>query len=136
MTPWTVGCQAPLSMGFSRQEYWSRLSFPSPEHLPDPGIEPVSLTSPALAGGFFTTSTTWVRKIPAEDDKRRIGPSQGRGISINSVKAAAAAKSLQSCPTLCNPIDGSPPGFPSLGFSRQEHWSGLPFPSPMHESEK
>ena len=50
--------------------------------------------------------------------------------------AAAAAKSLQSCPTLCDPIDGSPPGSPSLGFSRQEHCSGLPFPSPMHESEK
>ena len=50
--------------------------------------------------------------------------------------AAAAAKSLQSCPTLCDPKDSSPPGFPSLGFSRQEHWSGLPFPSPMHESEK
>ena len=50
--------------------------------------------------------------------------------------AAAAAKSLQSYPTLCDPIDGSPPGSPSLGFSRQEHWSGLPFPSPMHESEK
>ena len=50
--------------------------------------------------------------------------------------AATAAKSLQSCPTLCNPIDGSPPGSLSLGFSRQEHWSGLPFPSPMHESEK
>ena len=50
--------------------------------------------------------------------------------------AAAAAKSLQSCLTLCDPIDGSPPGLPSLGFSRQEHWSGLPFPSPMHESEK
>ena len=49
---------------------------------------------------------------------------------------AAAAKSFQSCPTLCDPIDGSPPGSPSLGFSRQEHWSGLPFPSPMHESEK
>ena len=49
---------------------------------------------------------------------------------------AAAAKSLQSCLTLCDPIDGSPPGSPSLGFSRQEHWSGLPFPSPMHESEK
>ena len=43
---------------------------------------------------------------------------------------------LQSCLTLCDPIDGSPPGSPSLGFSRQEHWSGLPFPSPMHESEK
>ena len=50
--------------------------------------------------------------------------------------AAAAAKSLQSCPILCDPIDGSPPGFLSLGFSRQEHWSGLPFPFPMHESEK
>ena len=43
--------------------------------------------------------------------------------------AAAAAKSLQSCPTLCDPTDGSPPGSPSPGFSRQEHWSGLPFPS-------
>ena len=50
--------------------------------------------------------------------------------------AAATAKLLQSCPTLCDPIDSSPPGSPSLGFSRQEHWSGLPFPSPMHESEK
>ena len=49
--------------------------------------------------------------------------------------AAAAAKSLQSCLTLCDPIDGSPPGSPSLGFSRREHWSGLPCPSPMHESE-
>ena len=47
-----------------------------------------------------------------------------------------AAKSLQSCPILCNTIDGSPPGPPSLGFSRQEYWSGLPFPSPMHESGK
>ena len=50
--------------------------------------------------------------------------------------AAAAAKSLQSCPTLCNPIDGSPPGSPPLGLSRQDHWSGLPFPSPVHEREK
>ena len=46
------------------------------------------------------------------------------------------AKSLQSCPTLCDPIDSSPPSSLSLGFSRQEHWSGLPFPSPMHEREK
>ena len=45
--------------------------------------------------------------------------------------AVAAAKSLQSCPTLCDPIDGSPPGSPSPGFSRQEHWSVLPSPSPM-----
>ena len=53
--PWTVACQAPLSMGFSRQEYWSRLPFPTPGDLPDPGIELVSLASPVLAGGFFTT---------------------------------------------------------------------------------
>ena len=50
--------------------------------------------------------------------------------------AAAAAESLQSCTTLGDPRDGSPPGSPSLGFSRQEHWSGLPFPSPMQKSEK
>ena len=50
--------------------------------------------------------------------------------------ATAAAKSLQSCPTLCDPIDSSPPGSPSLGFSRQEHWSGLPLLSSMQESEK
>ena len=56
---------------------------------------------------------------------------------MNHVAAAAAAKPLQSCPTLCDPTDGSPPGSPpSLRFSQQEHWSGLPFPSPMQESEK
>ena len=48
---------------------------------------------------------------------------------------AAAAKLLQSCLTLCNPIDAAHKAPPSLGFSRQEHWSGLPFPSPMRESE-
>ena len=52
VTPWTVAPQAPLSMGFPRQEYWSGLPFPSPGDLPNPGTEPVS---PALAGGFFTT---------------------------------------------------------------------------------
>ena len=126
MTPWTVAHQSPLSMDFSRQEYQSRLPFPSP----------------------------------------------------NKEYAAAAAKSLQSCPTLCDPIDGSPPRSPvpgilqarilewvaisfsnawkwkvkvkslshiqllatpwtaayqaplSMGFSRQEYRSGLPFPSP------
>ena len=46
-------------MGFSRQEYWRGLPFPPPGDLPYPGIEPKSLTSPALAGGFFTTRATW-----------------------------------------------------------------------------
>ena len=56
-TPWTIARQTPLSMGFSRQEHWSRLPDPLPGKLPDPGIEPKSLVSPALAGRFFTTST-------------------------------------------------------------------------------
>ena len=58
-TLWIVAHQAPLSMGFSRQEYWRSLPCPPPWDLPDPGIEPASLASPALAGGFFTTSATW-----------------------------------------------------------------------------
>ena len=56
---WTVACQAPLSIGFSRQEYWSGVPFPTLEDLPDPGIKPMSLVSSALAGRFFTTSATW-----------------------------------------------------------------------------
>ena len=52
VTPWTIASQAPLSMGFPGQEYWSGLPFPSPGDLPDPGVEP---KSPVLAGSFFTT---------------------------------------------------------------------------------
>ena len=69
---WAVAHQAPLSMEFSRQEYWNRLPFPSPGDLPSPEIEPTSLASPALAGGLFTTIATWettllVRKKPNSD---------------------------------------------------------------------
>ena len=136
-------------MDFSRQEYWNGLPFSSPGDLPNPGIEP---ESPALQANFLSS-------MPL---------------------AAAAAKLLQSCPTLCDPIDGSPPGSPvpgilqartlewvaisfsnawkwevkmkslsrvqlfatpwtaayqappSMGFSRQEYWSGVPFPSLSH----
>ena len=56
VTPWTVAHQAPLSMGFSRQGYWRGLPCPPPGDLPNPGTEPASLASPALAGGFLTTS--------------------------------------------------------------------------------
>ena len=135
-----MDCSPPLSMGFSRQDYCSGLPFPPPGEFPNPGIEPMSLMSSALA--------------------------------------AAAAKSLQSFLTLCDPIDGSPPGSPvpgilqartlewvaisfsnawkwkvkgkllsyvwllatpwtaahqaplPMGFSRQEYWSGVPLPSP------
>ena len=54
-TLWTVARHAPLSMGFSRQKYWSRLPFPPPGDLPGPGMEPASPRPPALAGRFFTT---------------------------------------------------------------------------------
>ena len=59
MNPWTAACQAPLSMEFSRQGYWSGLPCSPPGDLPNPGIKPASLTSPVLAGRFFTTLTTW-----------------------------------------------------------------------------
>jgi len=55
VTPWTLTHQSLLFMGFPRQEYWSRLPFPPPGHLPNPGIEPSSPVAPALAARFFTT---------------------------------------------------------------------------------
>ena len=162
MIPWTVARQAPLSMGFPRQEYWSGSPFPFPGDLLDPGIESTSL---ALAGRVFTT------ELP--------GKPEIQDSHIQNHTACAAAKLLQSCPTLCNPIDGSPPGSSvpgilqarilewvtisfsnawkwkvkvkslshvrllvtpwtaayqaplSMGFSRQEYWSGVPLPSPQ-----
>ena len=59
VTSWTVAIEAPLSVRFPRQEYWSALSFPPLGDLPKPGIKPGSLMSPALSGRFFTTRTTW-----------------------------------------------------------------------------
>ena len=85
-TPWTVALQAPLSMGFSRQKYWSELPFPSPGDLPEPGIQPAP---PALAGGFFATA-------PPEYRCHR---------SVAELR-----------PTFCNPIDCSTPGFPVLHY--------------------
>ena len=114
-TPWTAAHQAPLSMGFLRQEYKSGLPFPPPGDISDPGI---SSLSPALAGRFVTT----------QPPRKSI-----------LIIAATAAKSLQSCPTLCDPIDGSPPGSAIPGILQARtlgFLSGLPFPSPMHESEK
>ena len=154
VTPWTVDYQAPSSMGFSRQEHQSGLPFPSPGDLPDPGIEPIS---PALPSNSLSVEP------PGK----------------SSLVIAAAAKSLQSCPSLCDPIDGNPPGSdipgilqartldwvaisfsnawkwkvkvkslshvqlfatpwtrayqapPSMGFSRQKYWSGVPLPFPI-----
>ena len=84
-TLWTVAHQATLSMGFSRQEYLSGLPCPPPGYLLYPGIEPVSLTSPALAGSIYTTNANWE-------------------VQFSSV--------AQSCPTLCDPMNCSTPGLP------------------------
>ena len=91
----TIAHQALLSMAFTRQEYWSGLSFPPPGDLPVPGIKPVSLE---LTDGLFTTELPHL------------------GSPDISFAAAATAKSLQSCPTLCDPIDGSPPVSPVPGI--------------------
>ena len=93
VTPWTVARQAPLSMEFSRQEYWSGLPCPSPGALSNQGIEPEPPGKPL------------------------------------HVLAAAAAKSLQSCSTLCDSIHGSPPGSPVPGIlqARTLEWVGISF---------
>ena len=103
---WAVAQQVRLSKGFSRQEYQSGLPCPLPGDLSNLGIEPASLMSPALAGRFFTTSTTW-----------------------KDLTAATAAKSLQSCLALCDPIDGSPPGSPVPGTlqARILEWVAISF---------
>ena len=82
---WSVALQAPLSMGFSRQEPWSRLPCPPPGHLPDLGMEPTSLMSLALAGGFFTT--VLLRKLLESTDpwcSQRAAPLQSRKLPGSS----------------------------------------------------
>ena len=103
-TPWTVAYQAPLSMEFSRQKYWSGLLFPSPGDLPNPGIES---RSPALRADT----------LPFEPSGKSLG------------HLAAAAKLLQLCLTLCDPIDGSPPGSPIPGIlqARTLEWVVISF---------
>ena len=104
MIPWTVAHQAPLSMGFSRQEYWSGLPFPSPGDLPDPGIEP---RPPALQADALLTMprpvTLWI-----------------------TMKWSEVA---QSCPTLCNPMDCSLPGSSVHGIfqARVLEWIAISF---------
>ena len=113
-TPWTVAFQAPLPMEFSRQEYWSGLPFPSPGDIPKPGIEPRSLPLKADA-------------LPSETPGKPASQVKSIEISSNDT-AAAAAKSLQSCPTLCDPTDGRPPGSPIPGILRAIlEWAAISF---------
>ena len=106
MTLWTVACQAPLSMKFPRHGYWSGLPHPAAGTLPTQGRNPCLLHL-----------LDWQAGSLAEALK----------ISLNNAAAATAAKSLQSCPTLCDPIDGSPPGSPVPGIlqARTLEWVAI-----------
>ena len=79
------------------------------------------------------TGNVMVEKLQRKREEERDHPVLDNGLSTCM---PCYAKSLQACPTLCDPQTAAYQAPPSLGFSRQEHWSGLPFPSPMHASEK
>ena len=104
VTPWTVACQVPLSMEFSRLGYWSGLPFPSWGGLLNPWIELMSLASPALAGGFLL-------------------------LCHLGILSCVCVLITQLCLPFCVPMDFGCKAPLSVGFSRQEYWSGLPFPS-------
>ena len=129
-TPWTAARQAPLSMGFSRQEYCSGLSFPTPGDLPDPGIEPASISSPGrLPGRFFTTmppgsfspySSLNSPNIPKNFKSSRPLPTPDCSLFLSlSDGDSPTLTSLLSCFScsvvpLCDPVDCSTLGFPVL----------------------
>ena len=139
MSPWTVACQAPLTMELSRQEYWSGLPFPSPETHQSQGPNPV--TWPSLKCILLSWDQgNHVNHNALERSKEsETSSSCHRCLSRGKVNtgngkytiptAATAAKSLQLCPTLCDPIDGSPPGFPIPGTlqARTLEWVAISF---------
>ena len=103
-TLWMVAHQAPLSMGFSKQEHWSGFPCPPPGDLANPGTEPASLTSLALAGRFFTTSASWE--------------------ALNQVLLLLLSR-FSCVRLLATPWTAAYQAPPSMGFSRQEYYSAL-----------
>ena len=130
-TPWTVAHQAPLSLGFSRQEYWSGLPFPSPGDLPNPGIEP---GFPALAGMFFTTETLgkpflqWFSSVQfscsvVSDSATPWIAARQASLSITNSQSSLRLTSIESVmPSshliLCRPLLLLPPIPPSISLSQ------------------
>ena len=127
LTPWTVAYQAPPSMGFSMQECWSGLSFPSPEDLPNPGIEP---RPPAMQADT----------LPSEPPRKPI--TKCKSVSVRYyftpirllllLLLLSCFSRVRLCATSEPAAHQAPP---SLGFSRQEYWSGVPLLSPNEEME-
>ena len=142
MTPWTVACQAPLPVDFSRQAYWSGVPFPTPEDLSDPRIELSSLASPAMAGGFFTTSTTW------ESESRSVVSNSLRPYGLYSPRNSPGQNTGVGSLSLLQgifPIQGSKPRFSALqadslpaepqGKTRILEWVAYPSPGDLSDPE-
>ena len=119
-TPWTVAHQPLLSMGFSKQEYWSGLLCHSPGDLPNPGFEPASLMFPALAGRFFTTSATWEAHTSTSTHTyiTHTHTHTHTHLQIHAYmhKHIYTCMHAQSCLICCNSMDLSPPGSSVHGF--------------------
>ena len=144
VAPCTIACQARLSMGLPRKEYWSGLPFPSPGVLLNSRIKPTSLGSTALAGGLFTTTLpgkSRYKKYTASDIDNIILILQMGGMKevINELTPSLLQDSkytsesesevAQSCPTLFNPMDCSPPGSSVHGIfqARLLEWIAISF---------
>ena len=119
VTLWIITCQAPLSIGFSRQEYWSGLPCPSPGNLPNPGIELMSLMSLRLASSVFTTSTTWDTLLIENEYTVSC---------IFKLHVCVCTQSLSYVGVVVSPWTHQALLF--MEFSKKEYWSRLPFPSP------
>ena len=122
-TLWSVACQAPLSIGFSTQEYWSGLPCPPPGDLLHPRIEPMSPMSPALARGFFITSTKARQKLLIIRKKIIY-------IYYITQKGHCCFSRLVMSDSFATPWTIAHQASLSMGFPKQEYWNGLPFPSP------
>ena len=130
-TTWTVACQAPLSMGFSRQEYWSGVPCHPPGDLPDPGIE---LVSPALTGGFLPLSHVASTALILFWAKNSIKFLLTLYLACLLLKwKKVKVKSLSRVLLFVTPQTVAYQAPLSMGFSRQEYWSGLPFPSQKNQ---
>ena len=109
-----VALQTPLSMKFPRQEYWSWLPFPTPRYLSNPGIEPISLVSPALAGGFFTSGATW--KAPGVQMALQFSE-----FSQSEYTPATATKVREDCVTVTHVPISTTPFLPKITTSLTSH---------------
>ena len=127
-----IACQAPLSMEFSRQEYWSRLPSPPPWDLPNPGIKASSFKSPILAGEYSTTSTTWEIQSCAEwmNCISLVPQSLYWQLDLSCVLCCAVLIHFSHVQFFATLWTVACQASLSMGCSRQEYWSGLPRPPP------